>query len=295
MTIDAPFAFAFGAGLVATVNPCGFAMLPAYLSYFLGLEGAERGAGPGDADADARGSVARALGVGAVVSAGFLVVFAVAGTLVTAGIRSFVDWVPWVALAIGVGLVVLGVAVLRGFRLAPSLPKLERGGSGTGIGSLFVFGVSYAVASLSCALPVFLVVAGTVTRSNLVSGVLAFLAYGLGMSLVLVVLTVAIALARHSLVLALRRAMRYVDRAAGVLLIVAGAYIAYYWASDLDRDPGTGTPGGPIGVVYDWSAAAADWVDRAGATRIGLALAAVVGLAVVFVLSRPATRGSARR
>ncbi|MFN7150094.1 MAG: cytochrome C biosynthesis protein, partial [Microthrixaceae bacterium] len=24
--------------MVATVNPCGFAMLPAYLSYFLGLE-----------------------------------------------------------------------------------------------------------------------------------------------------------------------------------------------------------------------------------------------------------------
>jgi len=36
--IDAPLAFAFGAGMVATVNPCGFAMLPAYLSFFLGIE-----------------------------------------------------------------------------------------------------------------------------------------------------------------------------------------------------------------------------------------------------------------
>jgi cytochrome c biogenesis protein CcdA len=25
--------------MVATVNPCGFAMLPAYLSFFIGLEG----------------------------------------------------------------------------------------------------------------------------------------------------------------------------------------------------------------------------------------------------------------
>jgi cytochrome c-type biogenesis protein len=283
--IDAPFAFAFTAGLVATVNPCGFAMLPAYLSYFLGLEGAAAGT-------DARAGVARALAVGAVVSSGFLVVFAVAGTLVTAGIRSFVDWVPWVALAIGIGLVVLGVAVLRGYRLAPALPKLDRGGRDRGVRSLFVFGVSYAVASLSCALPVFLVVAGTVTRSNLVSGVLAFLAYGLGMSLVLVTLTVAIALARQSMVRALRAAMRHVDRVAGVMLIVAGAYIAYYWATDLDRDPGDGAPGGPIGAVYDWSAAAAGWVDRTGGTRIGLALAAVVGLAVVYVLSRPSTRGT---
>lgn len=285
--IDAPLAFAFSAGLVATVNPCGFAMLPAYLSYFLGLEGS-------GGDRDARASVGRALGVGSVVSAGFLVVFAVAGTLVTAGIRSFVDWVPWVALAIGLALVGLGIAVLLGFRLSPTLPHLDKGGRDRGVGSLFLFGVSYAVASLSCALPVFLVVAGTVTRSNLVSGVAAFLAYGLGMSLVLVTLTVAIALARQSLVRALRAAMRHVDRVAGVMLVVAGAYIAYYWASDLDRDPGEGTPGGPIGVVYDWSSSAAEWVDRTGGTRIGLALAALVGLAVVFVLSRPATRDTSR-
>lgn len=285
--IDAPLAFAFTAGLVATVNPCGFAMLPAYLSYFLGVEGAS--------GRDARASVGRALGVGAVVSAGFLVVFAVAGSLVTAGIRSFVEWVPWVALAIGLGLVALGVAVLLGVRLSPALPKLDKGGTDRGIGSLFLFGVSYAVASLSCALPVFLVVAGTVTRSNLVSGIVAFLAYGLGMSLVLVTLTVAIALARQSLVRVLRAAVRHVDRVAGVMLVAAGAYIAYYWASELDRDPGEGTPAGPIAVVYDWSSSAAEWVDRAGGTRIGLALAAVVGLAVVFVLSRPTTRGTSGR
>ena len=40
--IDAPLALAFASGMVATVNPCGFAMLPAYLGYFLGLEGQDR-------------------------------------------------------------------------------------------------------------------------------------------------------------------------------------------------------------------------------------------------------------
>ena len=34
--IDGLFAYAFTTGMLATVNPCGFAMLPAYLSYFLG-------------------------------------------------------------------------------------------------------------------------------------------------------------------------------------------------------------------------------------------------------------------
>ncbi len=31
-----PVGYAFGAGMVSAVNPCGFAMLPAYLSLYLG-------------------------------------------------------------------------------------------------------------------------------------------------------------------------------------------------------------------------------------------------------------------
>ena len=30
--------YAFGAGMVSAVNPCGFAMLPVYLSLYLGAE-----------------------------------------------------------------------------------------------------------------------------------------------------------------------------------------------------------------------------------------------------------------
>ena len=30
--------FAFSVGMAAAINPCGFALLPAYLSYYLGLE-----------------------------------------------------------------------------------------------------------------------------------------------------------------------------------------------------------------------------------------------------------------
>ena len=33
-----PFVFAFLAGMVASVNPCGFVMLPTYISYHLGNE-----------------------------------------------------------------------------------------------------------------------------------------------------------------------------------------------------------------------------------------------------------------
>ena len=70
---DGPWAFYLTLGMVATVNPCGFAMLPAYLSYFLGLEGE---------DAAPRAGVGQAVRVACAVSAGFLAVFALAGVLV---------------------------------------------------------------------------------------------------------------------------------------------------------------------------------------------------------------------
>ncbi|MBA2575429.1 MAG: hypothetical protein H0V05_02115 [Euzebyaceae bacterium] len=41
--MQVPFALAFTAGLVASVNPCGFAMLPAYLSFLIGSDDRDRG------------------------------------------------------------------------------------------------------------------------------------------------------------------------------------------------------------------------------------------------------------
>lgn len=157
--IDAPFALAFTAGLVATVNPCGFAMLPAYLGYFMGL--ADDVEGP----VDRAHAIRRGLVIGAVVSGGFLLVFGVVGVLVTLGLRSIIDLIPWAAIVIGGGVGLLGIAMLAGYEPVVSLPKLRRTGSGRDQSAVFLFGISYAVASLSCTLPIFLtVVAGAIRR-----------------------------------------------------------------------------------------------------------------------------------
>ncbi|MCB0993193.1 MAG: hypothetical protein KDB16_19595, partial [Acidimicrobiales bacterium] len=223
---DAPIAFAFTAGLIAIVNPCGFAMLPAYLSYFLGIESRSDG---GVANPSA--AVLRALATGGVVSLGFLAVFGAVGILFTAGLTSLQDRLPWIGLILGLAMVALGVSMLLGFRLIISLPKLEADTSGTGLRSLFVFGASYALASLSCAFPTFVVVISGV--DGLDSGIASFVAYSAGMATVLIALTVSLALARQSLLHTLRRAMRHVDRAAAVLLIAAGIYMTYYWSIEL--------------------------------------------------------------
>ena len=224
--IQAPFALAFAAGMVATVNPCGFAMLPAYLSYFMGLDD--------DGPRSRAASVRSALQVGAIVSLGFLVVFGVAGLLITAGFRTVIEWIPWLALLIGFGVIALGIALLRGFDLNVGLFKAKRGRKERDFRSVFTFGVSYAVASLSCTLPVFLtVVAGQVTQANLISGLLTFLVYGFGMALVLLGLTVALALGKSSIVNRFRNAMKHVNTFSGVILVVAGIYIVWFWGTTL--------------------------------------------------------------
>jgi sulfite exporter TauE/SafE len=142
---------------------------------------------------------------------------------------------------------------------------------------MVLFGVSYAIASLGCTLPIFLVVvAGTNERANAVSGALAFLSYCLGMTVVLMTVSVALALARDGLVRRLRELTRFVDRASGALLVVVGVYLVWYGIKA--TDPTNGTASTPLAFVESWSTSASTWLSNGGAGR-GVALAVVVALA----------------
>lgn len=279
---DGQFAYYLALGMVATVNPCGFAMLPAYLSYFLGL------------DDDSGANLGRAVQVGLAVSAGFLVVFAVAGTLVELADIQVAEYTPWISIVIGLALLVLGIAMICGFELVVRLPKLawSKGRSPT-VQSMFVFGVSYAIASIGCTLPIFLsAVAGTTRRESFIDGVVVLAVYAVGMSLVLTTLTVAIALARTSVVRFLRSAQPYVNRVAGGLVALAGGYVAYYGALELRtyRSNGTSIPSSRItDVVTGWSYDIANWIDRFGSVRLGVLLSLAL-LAVGVATARRASK-----
>ncbi len=224
-------ALAFSAGMVATLNPCGFAMLPAYLSYFMGIRDEEPSPGR------AMGS---ALVVGGIVSAGFLLVFGLAGIVITGISRSLAaQWIPWLALLVGVAVALLGVALLLGYELRVGLPKTKRAGKGRGFGNVFGFGTSYAVASLSCTLPVFLTVVATqITQRSFIAGVAIFFAYAAGMATVLLGITVVLALGKQSIVGRLRASARHINRISGVILVAAGAWIVWFWSTALASGAG---------------------------------------------------------
>jgi cytochrome c-type biogenesis protein len=216
--LEGPFALAVAAGMAATVNPCGFALLPAYLAAFVG-EDHQPGVG----------AVPRAFAVSGALTLGFVAVFGLFGAVISPLAVSVERYLPWATIVIGVGLVGLGVALLAGRQLVVHLPKLDRGGRDGRLTSMFVFGVSYAVASLSCTVGPFLAVtSSTFGSGNVASGIGVFIAYALGMGAVVTALTVGVALARAGLAARLRAALPHVSRVSGGLLVVAGAYVAWY-------------------------------------------------------------------
>lgn len=223
-----PLGFAFSAGMVSSVNPCGFAMLPAYLGLYLG---------DANNDGDERGLASRlqrAVLVGATVTAGFVVMFAIVGVPIGLGARGIVAAFPWVGLSIGVLLAIVGTYILSGGNLynnvAMRLSARMGNANNNSIRGYFTFGLAYGTASLSCTLPIFLaVIGGTFTADTFLDTLLQFLLYGFGMGTVILLLTVGMAVARGAMVGGLRRVLPYVGTISAVMLLVSGAFIVYYW------------------------------------------------------------------
>ncbi|CAN5529147.1 cytochrome c biogenesis CcdA family protein [soil metagenome] len=248
--MNGTIAFALAAGMAATVNPCGFALLPAYLSAFVGLDD--------DGSGGRAGAVRRALTVSAALTTGFVLVFGLFGLIVTPLALRLESSLPWVTIVIGVGLAGLGVALLAGRQLVLTLPKLNRGGRDGTLPSMFLFGVSYAVASLSCTIGPFLAVTTSTFRSdNWLAGLGVFMAYGVGMGVVITTLTVAVALAKSGVIQRVRGLIPKMNRIAGGLLVVAGAYVAYYgWYEIRVLAGASGDP------IVDRAIAVQNWLQR---------------------------------
>ena len=226
--------FAFGAGILATVNPCGFAMLPAFLAFYLGdEEGPRPGLGPG--------RIADGLAVGAAVSAGFAGVFMTAGLIVSAGLRSLVGYVPWVAVVIGAALVAVGLAMVAGRHVGVRLGERFQPGRERNWRRMVAYGAAYAVASLSCTLAVLLaVVAQALATHNPLRMLGVFAAYGAGSSTVLTGLSVSVAVAKGGMARWLQRLLPVAGRVAGAVLVASGAYLVSYWLPALRSGSGRG-------------------------------------------------------
>ncbi len=220
-----PAGLLFVAGAAAAFNPCGVAMLPGYLAFLLGQAGG----------AD-RSRLGGGVWAGLAMTAGFLTVFSILGLAGTGLGQVLGSGLRWATVLIGLALVTAGVwqglgRVLPGLggagRLAGAIGQV---GPRRGLVAVYVYGLAYAVASLGCALPLFLaLVAGTASSTSLLGGAAAFLAYAGGMGLVATVLSMAAVGSREVMAARLAEWMPALRRASGAVMAVVGLYLAYYW------------------------------------------------------------------
>lgn len=268
---------ALGAGLVAAVNPCGFALLPAYLSLFV----------LGETPRSPAVAVGRALRATTALTAGFAGVFVAFGLAIAPVAASVQAYLPGFTVVLGLVLALAGLWLLAGRRL-PSLPVPRRRSSTarspvvTSWPAMVGFGASYAVASLGCTIAPFLAVVVASFRSGSpASGVVLFLAYALGMGLTVGVSATAVALARRGVVTSIRRAGVLVPRLGGLVLGLAGAYVAWYGAWELRVLHGGAGPDPVVSAaagVQEWLA---ESTEAAGLTGLALILGALLAIALV--------------
>lgn len=224
-----PAGYALGAGMVAALNPCGFPMLPAYLGVFVGT-GAAKERKPAVAP-----RVLRAISVSLTITAAFIVLFATAGIALSRGLHAVTQAFPAIGLAVGILMVLLAGWMVAGGTFYVDLgeraaDRLRGVARGTSIPAYFAYGIAYGLVSLSCTLPIFLViVGGAATSSGPGAAVFHFILYAIGMGLVITLLTVGVSLLQAVVLRTFRRALPFVQPVSAGLLLLAGTYLVYYW------------------------------------------------------------------
>lgn len=232
--LPAALSYAFTLGLVAAVNPCGFPLLPAYLALFSD--------GPHGRSGE---KMARGLLSGAGVTFGFVAVFGGLGALLEAGMGLASGWLPWPMAAAGAAMVALGILTLCGRPVYLSLPVPRVAAGSRTFAATVVFGMAYAVGSLSCSLPLFLAAVGSsFTRLGFLAGMACYLAYALGMGLFVTAAALATAALGSGALRLFRRVGAILPVLSGSVLVLSGAYLAYYWLAEL-ADPGGSIADGP--------------------------------------------------
>ncbi|MFC0624579.1 cytochrome c biogenesis CcdA family protein [Kribbella deserti] len=280
---EIPIALALAAGMLAAVNPCGFAMLPAYLSLLV----------VGDDSPSPRKAVGRALAATAAMTAGFATVFGLFGLAIAPVAGQVQQHLPWFTIGLGLLLGVAGGWLLAGRELPVLVPKLRRGPAVTRSAlSMTLFGGAYAIASLGCTIGPFLAIVVSAFRTDsTVTGIALFAAYAAGMGLLVGAAALAVALARTGTIGRIRRFGGIASRLGGGLVLIAGAYVAYYGWYEIRVFRGTATTDPVIDAAGQVQSRLADGLGQLGTA----AVAAIFALLLITMIGvRRASRSRSR-
>ncbi|GLD45112.1 hypothetical protein Mkiyose1665_56120 [Mycobacterium kiyosense] len=268
-------ALALTAGMLAPVNPCGFALLPAWITHTL----------EDQSHAAPSMRLARAARAGLALTLGFAGTLAASGLAVSTGARALITAAPWLGLATGIVLLLLGVVMLTGRSLGPHLrlptTDLHPAGRPATTRQLVLFGVGYAAASLSCTFGVLLAVIAQAQATASYGGLLAvFAAYGAGSAAVLLLVSISTAAAGAALTRRLSALARHGTRITAAVLTLTGAYLAGYW-----YPAAAGHTVSP-NVLAGFSASTSTWLQAHTTAVLALSGAAVLAVTATALRHR---------
>src|SRR5271166_6545251 len=214
---DVSFPAAFGAGLISFVSPCVLPLAAPYLCY---LAGASVEALVDEGEAKARRDI---LVAALLFVAGFTTVFVAFGATASAFGALFRQWSHVLAIAAGIGVILMGfhfLGILRiGAMLREARIEFEKP---AGILSAYPMGMAFALGWTPCIGPILatiLAVAGS--RDTVASGAALLAVYSLGLGLPFILAAAAIGpfmrASRH-----LRTQFGRIEKAVGVLLVATG-------------------------------------------------------------------------
>jgi len=240
--------FAFTVGMVSTVNPCGFALLPVWFARQL--------EGRGD-ESTARRFLRAALNA-VTASLGYVAMFTGAALLLWSGANWLGNMLPYFGVAIGILLVAWGIPALLAIRL-PSMTIINGCRRANERYGAFGFGLSYGFISLSCTLPIFMAVAGVSFLGEGELDILSIVFFLLGTGAVLASVSVAAAMLGSGVFQLIGRHQGSLKRIAGALTALAGGYVFLYWGQVLfDAGPWMRAILDTVGL---WSARLNQWMS----------------------------------
>lgn len=151
------------AGAVAPVSPCGIALLPVHLGLFV------------TTDRSRAGNVRQAVQFAGGMTLGFVALFGIAAAILAPLAVSIEPYLPYVTVVIGGVLLVVRVWLLSGHQIGVRALAGRGWAPGDSVWSKAGYGISFALASLSCTIAPFLAVTAAVVRTGGVGGVIGAL------------------------------------------------------------------------------------------------------------------------
>ena len=251
------YLFAVGAGVMVFFSPCSFPMLPGYMSFYL----ANKKQRTGKFDEQ---TAKETLPDGLATAAGLMGILLLIGILLIPFVNIIGGFIPVLELVVGFLILSMGTAmvmeydsgnIVRPFKnlmsgIASSQPMImvkngiegsikaitgkefsfSDNADGTRTG-LFWYGVAYGSAATGCVAPV---VVGLLTASigrGILTGLFVFLIFAATAGALMVAFTMMVAASESTIVDKLKASTRQIEMGGGVVMIIVGLYLMYYFLS----------------------------------------------------------------